>query len=326
MPVRLSGSLDPKTRADFEKALADFAANSKQTFFYVALKQASLLCSDTAAFTPPLAKGGGKGLSISAKKAGEGAVEGDVSKLMVGADNRTFKKQAQKASKRTAVMRDLIMATRMNDMGAFNKTVQAAQLQTLQTLSPIMRRILNDPNYERAFGKAQNYLARAHLKPADKPGFVTDLRSRHDAGKAPFGGRLKPGQRPKGRKAVVETQAAIDAYVKERQRQVGKTKSGWLRSLESLPNIMNKKGNPLNFGGPLRKASWLAAHTSSDGYGSHMLDPANLVVTIGNRSGNVNNIADESGAERLAYGNRVKQMMRDLDQLLRKDVARFNQG
>jgi len=323
MPVRLSGRLEPKTRADFEKALADFAANSKQTFFYVALKQASLLCSDTAAFTPPLAKGGGKGLSISAKKAGEGAVEGDVSKIMLGADT---KKAKQQAKKRTGVMRELVHAVHMNDMGAFNKTVQAAQLQTLQTLSPIMRRILNDPNYERAFGKARNYLAKADLKTQNYKGFVTDLKTWHDFKKGQFGGRMKPGQRPKGGKAMVETQAAIDAYVKERQRQVGKTKSGWLRSLESLPNIMNKKGNPLNFGGPLRKASWLAAHTSSDGYGSHQLDPANLVVTIGNRSGNVNNIADESGAERLAYGNRVKQMMRDLDQLMRKDVARFNQG
>lgn len=321
MAVRLSNKIEPKSRADFEKALADFATNAKQSFFYVAIKQASLLCSETAAFTPPLSKNG-KGLGDAAKKAGEGAVAGDVSKIMLGADT---KKAKQQAKKRTGVMRELVHAVHMNDIGAFNKVVQAAQMQTLQKMSPIMRRILNDPNYERAFGKARNYLAKADLKTQNYKGFVTDLKTWHDFKKGQFGGRMKPGQRPKGGKAMVETQAAINAYVKERQRQVGKTKSGWFKALESLPNFVKKSGKFENFGSPLRKATWLH-HFSNDGYGSHQLDPANLVVTIGNRSGNVNNIADESGAERLAYGNRVKQMMKDLDQLLRKDVARFNQG
>ena len=61
-------SIEPKSQADFLAAIQKYAQRSKQTLKDATLEQAALACKDAAVFTPPLAKGGGKGLDVAAQK------------------------------------------------------------------------------------------------------------------------------------------------------------------------------------------------------------------------------------------------------------------
>ena len=60
----VSVSISPKSQAEFIAALRQFAANTGQTMRDAALEQAALACQDAATFTPPLPKGGGRGLDV----------------------------------------------------------------------------------------------------------------------------------------------------------------------------------------------------------------------------------------------------------------------
>ena len=144
-------SISPKSQAEFIAALRQFAANTGQTMRDSALEQAALACQDAATFTPPLPKGGGRGLSKAAQTAGENAVAGDIKKLYVAANDRSANSAAG------LLANQLAYATKTNDLGLFNKIIGKGTLQALKGLPPILRKIANDQNYDRAFKKAKNY-------------------------------------------------------------------------------------------------------------------------------------------------------------------------
>ena len=115
------------------------------------LEQAALACQDAATFTPPMPKGGGRGLSKAAQVAGDEAVAGDMKKMFVAANDRSS------TSASPLLTNQLAYATKTNDIGLFNKIIGKGTLEALKGLSPIMRKIANDRDYDRAFKKAKNY-------------------------------------------------------------------------------------------------------------------------------------------------------------------------
>lgn len=294
--------IEPKSQAEFIAALRQFAANTGQTMRDAALEQAALACQDAATFTPPLPKGGGRGLSKAAQTAGDNAVAGDIKKLFVAANDRNSNSAA------ALLGNQLAFATKSNDIGLFNKIIGKGTLQALKGLPPIMRKIANDQDYTRAFAKAKNYFNTTNpVQTEYGQGFVTDLRSPHNRIKGKFGGRIGKGTRPIAIKMLVESKGELTAYIKERQAMVGLIKSGWASALRSLPKpVIN--GIPKDFGVDLLKVAWINRHSQTRGTNTLMANEKVVELSVTNTMGNVNNIGVEASVLPLVYANRIKQM------------------
>jgi hypothetical protein len=298
-------TVNPKSMNDFMATLRRLSAETGTAEKDTAKKQAALICEDMARFTPPLVKGGGGGLSKKAETAGNEAIAGDTRKMFIAIGDRNASTQ------KAVVFRALSHATQTNNRATFDKIVRKSSLESL-SISPIMSKILNDPDHNRAFLKAKNYLARVPTK-SNTYGFdtVTNLKTEHNAIKAKFGGRIKRGQRIGQPRQLVESKQALEDYVKTRQIEVGRVKAGWLRSLLTLPMPSGKNG-PINYGADLRKATYIARHAGAGGYSRVLETGKEYMITIGNLIGNVNAVATEANAVNLALANREKQMAKDL--------------
>ena len=297
--------IEPRSLAEFNATLTRVAQGVGMDCQSMLCKQAMLLCQDLATFTPPMPLGGGQGLSNSAKKAGENAVAGDIRKIFIAVGDRNINSQ------RAIVFRSLAHATQTNNRGQFDKIIKKSTIQQLR-MSPIMTKILNDRDYDRAFLKAKNYLNRVPVS-ANEYGldYVQDLRTHHNRIKAKFGGRIKRGQRLGVPRMLVESKQDLDAYIKERQVAVGKSKAGWLRALTMIPKPQRANVASGNFGAKLRDTMWVARH-GGQGIATSAFSATQGFVEIKNMLGNINFIADGAGTLALALGNRDKQMKADL--------------
>jgi hypothetical protein len=302
-------SIPPKSLAEFNAQLTRVAKEIGMDAQSMVAKQAMLICEDMANFTPGMPKGGGQGITKLGKEAGEDAVAGDIRKLFIAVGDRNINSQ------RAVVFRSLAHATQTNNRASFDKIIKRSRIETLR-ISPIMTKILNDQNYDRAFLKAKNYLARVPLA-VNEYGFdyVRDMRAHHNRVKAKFGGRIGRGQRIGEPRLLVESKQDLDAYIKERQAAVGRTKAGWLRALNMIPKPLRANVASGRFGAGLRNAGWIARHGGQgDAVGAYTDRQAQ--VTIRNFIGNVNSIADAARTMPTALGNRVKQMEADLNNFI----------
>ncbi len=314
----VSVSISPKSQAEFMAGLRQFAANTGQTMRDAALEQAALACQDAATFTPPMPKGGGRGLSKAAQTAGDNAVAGDIKKLYVAANDRSSNSAA------ALLGNQLAYATKSNDIGLFNKIIGKGTLQALKGLPPIMRKIANDQDYTRAFQKAKNYFNTTNpIQTEYGQGFVTDLRPPHNRIKAKYGGRIGKGTRPVTIKMLVETKSELSQYIKDRQQMVGMIKSGWASALRSLPKpIIN--GIPKDFGVDLLKVAWINRHTQVRGSNSLLANEKVVELSVTNSQGNVNNIGVDASVLPLVYANRIKQMKARFEKHMNSTIQRAN--
>ena len=296
-------TLDQTSVNKFLATLQRFAAKTGQSMRDATLEQAALICQDAATFTPPMPKGGGRGLSKAAQTAGDNAVAGDIKKLFVAANDRNSN------SATGLLTNQLAYATKSNDIGLFNRIIGKGTLEALKGLSPIMRKIANDQDHARAFKKAKNYFNTTNPVQTDYgQGFVTDLRTPHNHIKGKFGGRIGKNVRPVQIKMLVESKGDLTAYIKERQNMVGMVKSGWASALRSLPKpVIN--GIPKNFGVDLLNVAWINRHTVR-GTSNLIVDDKlkNIELTVTNSLGNVNNIGVDASVIPLVIVNRRKQM------------------
>lgn len=312
-------TVKPDSKAKFLAGLKRFAKKTGQTLRDACLEQAALACQDAATFTPPLAKGGGKGLSKAAELAGEGAVAGDIKKIFVSADDRYSKNAAN------VLATNLAYATRNNDIGMFNKLIGNGSMKALKSLSPIMQRIANDMDYDRAFRKAKNYLNKTNLVLSDYGtiGFVHNMRPVHDNIKAKFGGRVSRKVKPVKKKMLVETTAELKEYIRDRQQMVGRIKSGWASALRSLPKPQIN-GVPKNFGVDLLNVAWINRHTNVMGGNTLLANESSVDIRVYNSQGNINNIASQADVLELVYANRSKQMRARLKKHLDDTIIEAN--
>jgi len=306
--------IPPKSLSEFNAQLTRVATEIGMDAQSMVAKQAMLICADMATFTPGMPKGGGQGLTKYAKFAGEDAVAGDIRKLFIAVGDRNI------SSQKAIVFRSLAHATQSNNRGMFDSIIKRSRIETLR-ISPIMTKILNDQNYDRAFLKAKNYLNRVPVSQNEYGvEYAKDLRSHHNRVKAKFGGRIQRGQKIGEPRLLVESKQELDAYIKERQAAVGRTKAGWLRALNMIPKPLRANVASGNFGAGLRNAGWIARH-GGQGQATSSYTDKNAQVTIQNFIGNINEIAAKADTMALALGNRVKQMESDLN----KYIARTKQ-
>jgi hypothetical protein len=311
-------SVSPKSQAEFIAALRQFAANTGQTMRDAALEQAALACQDAATFTPPLPKGGGRGLSKAAQVAGDNAVAGDIKKMFVAANDRSSNSAA------ALLTNQLAYATKTNDMGLFNKVIGKGSLQALKNLPPIMRKIANDRDYDRAFKKAKNYFNTTNPVMTDYgQGFVQELRPPHNRIKGKFGGRIGKSVRPVKLKMLVESKSDLDQYIRDRQAMVGMIKAGWASALRSLPKpVIN--GVPKDFGVQLLKVAWINRHNQVRGTNTLTATEKVVELSVTNTQGNVNGIATDADVLGLVYANRVKQMKARFERHMNSTIQRAN--
>ena len=314
----VSVSISPKSQAEFIAALRQFAANTGQTMRDAALEQAALACQDAATFTPPLPKGGGRGLSKAAQVAGDNAVAGDIKKMFVAANDRSANSAA------ALLTNQLAYATKTNDIGLFNKVIGKGSLQALKNLPPIMRKIANDRDYDRAFKKAKNYFNTTNPVMTDYGmGFVQELRPPHNRIKGKFGGRIGKSVRPVKLKMLVESKSDLDQYIRDRQAMVGMIKAGWASALRSLPKpVIN--GVPKDFGVKLLSVAWINRHNRVLGTNKLTANEKVVELSVTNTQGNVNGIATDADVLGLVYANRVKQMKARFERHMNSTIQRAN--
>ncbi len=323
-------TIEPKSQADFLAAIQKYATRSKQTLKDATLEQAALACRDAAAFTPPLAKGGGKGLDAGAQKAGEQAIDRDVGKVVTSLTGGTKKTQQARLIKRLGSLS-------LNDNPALFWKV-AAKGSSILNGNPFLAKILSD-RYNGfgtvwGFKKLRNYFNKIGTKvsnEATSQSYLQDVGAINAAFKPVYnrtGGRLwQQGRNVSGInwmfKYVAENKADIEAYVAKRQERVGAIKSGWASALRGLPKpVIN--GIPKNFGVDLLNAAWIVKHNTTKGSSMFAFTDKVAEVTITNSKGNINGIADQAGVLGLVYGNRVKQMPGRIRHLLQLDINKFN--
>jgi hypothetical protein len=306
----VSVSISPKSQAEFIAALRQFAANTGQTMRDAALEQAALACQDAATFT--------RGLSKAAQIAGDNAVAGDIKKMFVAANDRNSNSAAALLSNQLAY------ATKTNDIGLFNKVIGKGSLQALKNLPPIMRKIANDQNYDRAFKKAKNYFNTTNPVMTDYgQGFVNELRPPHNRIKGKFGGRIGKSVWPVKVKMLVETKSELDQYIRDRQQMVGMIKAGWASALRSLPKpVIN--GVPKDFGVDLLKVAWINRHNHVIGTNSLTANDKVVELSVTNTQGNVNGIATDANVLGLVYANRVKQMKARFERHMNRTIQQAN--
>jgi hypothetical protein len=311
--------IEPKSKADFDAAIAQFAKDVGVERDIITNEQMRLMLRDAMTFTPPMPKGGGRGLSKAAFTAGKGKLAKDVKRIFIPMD------QPRRAM--PVIMRQVINMVKSDDRGGYlelSTTMGKKNDGRLAGISPVMRKILDDTDWERSFKKAKNYLSKANIfgDIGQIQGPTDDLRGIHDKYKAKVGGRWPKNAPVGGPQYMVGTALFLQAYIAERQLKVGYTKAAWATALRMIPPLISSKGNARNYG--VYDAPWVDRNRSAMGQFSMSKTATTISMTATNLIGNINNVATEAGMVNLVYGNRVKQIQATLPGRLRDATARAN--
>jgi hypothetical protein len=313
-----STPIDPKSKADFDAAISQFAKDVRVDVSIITNEQMRLMLRDAMIFTPPMLKGGGQGLSPKALTAGMGKLAKDVKRIFIPMDDNRRAKPV--------FLRQVIASIRNNKW--FSELNHFKQIEpTITSLSPVMRKIIQDSDPRRAELKAKNYLNKASADGSVRPilGPTNDLKGIHERYKGKVGGRWPKNAPVGGPQYMVGTALYLQAYIAERQLKVGYTKAGWAAVLRMIPPLISSKGKARNYG--VYDAPWVDRNITSMGQFSMSQTPTGTSMTATNLIGNINNVATEANTVNLVYGNRVKQIANNPESIrarLTETVERAN--
>jgi hypothetical protein len=301
----------------FNKALDEFAKEAGWTMEYTILREGALMCRDAIIFTPPFIGGGGGGETKQAEIVGKNAVKRDINSLFVAVNDKAKISGAM-------MLNQLASAAKMRDFASFENARAQISNRTISFDSHLANKFAADGDPQRAYLKAQNFFNKYKVRPANLP--VDDLRSVHDQykhltrqGKT----RITRGQGDYLGKFLVKSKGELNAYIKTRQEEVGKLKSGWWNVIEALPKP-KKKGVEQNFG---RKG--VAAYVKKfpgNNMQAFISTPDRVSLLIGNQIGNNDDVASRNNVMNLIYANAVARIEKDLEQMIKRDVQKFNNG
>ena len=309
--------IEPKSLADFVATLDQFTKGVQGDLEMIGREQIRLMCRDAMTFTPPMPKGGGRGLLDAARRAGANKLGNDVKRIFIAQDDPV--------RGRPVFLRKIIHAVRTRDTSSFFQLHQDVTESKIKALSPVMRKIMEDTNWERAQAKARNYLnktvVRENLRASKN--FTSDLRPIHDQAKGAVGGRWPKNNKYKGPQYLVDTTSALNAYIQQRQQKVGRVKAGWAAALLQVPKSVGSGGKERNSG--VYNAPWVDANMrSAQGIFSQSITPNRASMTVQNLIGNINEVARGANTENIVYGNRVRQMTASLEDYRNKRVDKAN--
>ena len=314
-----STRIEPKSKADFDKAISVFAERVKVEVSIITNEQMRLMLRDAMIFTPPMLKGGGQGLSPKALTAGMGKLSKDVKRIFIPMDQGVRSKGVFLRQVINAVQGTGPSGRSWMDFIALQPTEK-----NIKGLSPVMRKIMQDSDTRRAYAKAQNYLSKARADGSIRPilGPTNDLKDIHDKYKTKVGGRWKKNAPVGGPQYMVGTALYLQAYIAERQLKVGYTKAGWATALRMIPPLISSKGNARNVG--VYDAPWVDRNRSPMGQFFMSQTPTGTSMTATNLIGNINNVATDANMVNIVYGNRVKQIYATVDARTKDHADRAN--
>ena len=315
--MRAQVKIEPKSLAEFQQAMNEYAYACRETIRDVALKNAALMCRESMMLTPPLGAKK-KGLLIEAEKAGIKAINRDVRKIYVAVDSRKGIAPLLLLTERLAY------STRHGTPAEFQSLLQGAARTALMRGTRVLKAIANDYDDERAFRKAKNYFARSLVRKSDygSMGFVADPKPLHQAMRQRHGGRFsKMGRsfeplRNWRDKEIVEDDQTIKDYVATRAPAVGMLKAGWYKVLMSMPKPSSRE-NKSNFG-TSGIANYIKRHAGNAGYQTFVEGPSDFSLVIGNGIANTNNVSTDAEVKSTVLGLRFKKLRLDLEQRLKK--------
>lgn len=305
------GLVSVKFNADqFRRALESLSQEMGWTMAYTGLRTAKFMCFDSLVFTPPFVRGGGKGNTPEAGRVGEAAVERDIRAIFTAKDAR------QKTSG-SLILQRLAWAGHNNDSGAWADAKRMAQGIVFE--NPIVTKLVQDPDTARSFKKAQNFFSRASkigtVAPDQKKARVLTMSEL-----APIHERLRTNNR-RGRfkvtksqgdylgKFLVESKTTLNAYIKKRQAQEGKTKAAWLSVLNSLPDPPTRGSEVRIAAKQSEIAKYIRRHASNgQGYQSYFFTPRGVMITFGNRIADRGDTSSRNNVQGLVL-NRAYQRM-----------------
>jgi hypothetical protein len=302
------------------KALDEFATDIGETVETVAISVAAYMCLDSMRFTPPLAPGGGGGETKQAELTGVRAVARDINSLFVAANDR------KRAPAAMLLMR-MQSSAKMRDMGSFIKAHDEAKQVGLQLEVLVGNKIVQDGDSIRAYKKACNYFNRTNVKATEYgPIVITNLREVHDAAKRQSNGktRLSRGTGDYRGKYLVESVSVLNAYIKERQLQVGRMKSGWWNLLTSLPVSKNKKGNPSLASKTV--AGYVKRFPGSPSSFTKTTTKDGTDMVIANMNGDNDGMATKFGVPGIVYNQAIMRMEAYLRNEAIANIRKFNGG
>lgn len=318
--------LIPQSKAQFEAALQDYAQEMRLGMDEAAIRGAGELCYAALELTPPMVKGGGKGLSKAARDAGYGAVERDIRSIFVALEDG-------KAANVGIALYKLKSAVKIEDRGRFERIRKQATLQKANLLNSITQKIIKDPDPDRAFSKAQNLFGMtngAHIFEAvpemealkDRD-YVTDLQGIHRKSKwvtSQGRMRVKNQQGSYLGKFVVQSKSVLEQYIKSVQKKVGFIKSGWWEVLSKLPKVRNKnvfKGSEI--------PAWIRRH-SGTGYQTVTRNASGVQIIIGNSIGDNDNQASKNNVQEVARALAMARLFSQLEAYQKDQADKFNRG
>lgn len=314
--VDVSVKIDPKSFEEFQTAVEEFAKGLGVDTHDVAIRQAHLICMDAMTFTPPMSKGGGQGLASSSKQAGDGAVKADVNSISVSQNKR---------SAAFLMYRKLGEASYRNDRAYFDRVITNSTNALKSVKNSIMIKIANDPDHERAFKKARNLFAKA-VPQTTADGLYdkihTDLKDPHEQIKRKYNGRNIRKKKKSNwiNKFITDYQYVIDNEIERSAKSVGLLKSGWAKAKALIPKMKGRQVQKP--GGTVPK--WISRHTAPNGITNYSYTEKTLEISLVNIIGDNNNVASTAGTKNIVYGNRVKQMPKELEKILEARAEKFN--
>lgn len=321
--MKVKAAIIPATMAEFQTAMNDLSAMSREAMVDIGLKQAQLICRDMMAFTPPLANGGGGGLTSTGQKAGKRSVERDIRKLYVAMDDRGV-------APVFLFQQSLALAVKANNKAQFNQLILGANRKVLSKLSPVLQKICSDYDLDRALRKAKNYMAKAHPRKNDYGlvGYTNQLRPLHQRMLEKTGGRFKRGGKPFNplgstwNKQLVNSDADLMAYIEQRQAHVGRLKAGWWDALQLIPNP-SPRGKEMTYG-RAGVGDWIKAQSSGQGRFSMANGTKTVSMSVSNMIGDLNSVSTDAKTKSIVLGLRTANIQRDIENRVRKMVEAAN--
>jgi hypothetical protein len=315
--VSVELKIEPKSLAEFQQAMAEYAFACRQSLKDVGLKNAALMCRESMMLTPPMGRDK-NGLMVQAQRAGERSINLDVRKIFIASS-------ARKGITPLLILTErLAYSTKYGSPSEFRSLLQGAARSALMQGTRILQAIANDYDDERAFRKAKNYFAKSITRKSEygSMGYVRDLYPMHQAYRERMGGRFTRGGRPVSPlrnwrdKEIVQEDSEISEYVASRTSSVGKLKAGWFKVLQMLPSPSSREGKT-NFGtGGI--PAYIKRHPGTAGYMTLVEADNVFSLVIGNGIADKNRVSTDADVKSTVLGLRYKQLRLDLEQRLKK--------
>lgn len=320
--MKVRAKIEPKSMAEFQKAMKDLADMGRETLVDIGLKQAQLICRDMMAFTPPMARGGKGGIAEAGHKAGMRSVERDIRKLYVALDGKG-------TAPLFLFQQRLALAVKANNQGEFDSLIQGANRKVLGKLSPVLQKICSDYDLGRAMKKAKNYLSKSHpIKNEYGLGYTKQLKPLHQAMLEKTGGRFKRNGKPFNplgsvwNKQVVTNEEQLVEYISQRQATVGRLKAGWWDALMLIPNP-SPNGKEKEYG-RAGVGNWIKAQATGQGRFSMAKGDKTVNLTISNMIGDMNHVSTDANVKNIVLGIREANIRRDIENRVKKMVDKAN--